>query len=116
MPSELRRLAVVLVASAALVGGCGDDESENDAAPGTTTTTTFRATKQANAAYERAFSDCSSHGVARLAAKYKVKQNRAAVAQAVGDAWAKYLGGGESTAAYGEAGCKEGFKSRSDAA
>ena len=68
MPSELRRLAVVLVASAALVGGCGNDEPEIDAAPGTTTTT-FGATKQANAAYERAFSDCSSYGVARLAAK-----------------------------------------------
>ena len=114
MQPELRRLAVVLLASAALVGGCGEDDA-NDATPGTTTTA-VEVTPQANAAYERGFSDCSSVTLKRLAAKYKVKQNVSAVAQAVGDAWANELGGGESTAAYGEAGCKEAFKTRTGAA
>ena len=96
-----------------LVGGCGGDDENEDATPGTTR---VQITPRANAAYERAFSDCSSNGLDRLAAKYKVKQNISAVAQAVGDAWAEELGGGDSTAAYGEAGCKEGFKTRTGSA
>jgi hypothetical protein len=108
---SLTHAAVVLLACITLAAGCGEKEEKTASAPGTTAPRAGTP-PQANAAYERAYSDCASFSVRRLAKQYKVAERPAAVARAVGDAWAKRLGGGQATASYGEAGCREGFKAR----
>ena len=107
---SLRRISAIAFASLALAAGCGGDDNETE--NGATTAAVGQTPPQANAAYERAYSECASFPLKRLAAELKVRANRAVVARAMGDAWAKRLGGGQAVASYGEAGCKEGFKAR----
>jgi hypothetical protein len=108
-----RRLAPLAVLAAALLAGCGGGSSSGG---GTTTTTLALTTPATNAAYERAFTECSSESLKGLATKYTVTANINAVAVAVGSSWADRIGGGVPTARAGELGCRDGIKSRPNAA
>ena len=61
--------------------------------------------------YERAFSECASYDVARLAGKYNVAvRNEESVAQAVGEGWARQFNAGQDAVADGRDGCLQGFR------
>lgn len=61
--------------------------------------------------YERAFSECASYDVARLAGKYNVEvRTQENVAQAVGEGWARQFSAGQDAVADGRDGCLQGFK------
>ena len=99
------RLVLALGASAAaltLLPGCGGDKSA-DTTPANTTSAA------ANTAYERSYTDCSSRKLVDLSRQYHAKQNKEAIATAVGKYWANRAGGGADATAAGKAGCKDGF-------
>ena len=100
---RLIRSLLPLLGVTALLAGCGG----NEAADETTTTPTVSAA--ANTAYERSYSDCASKQLKDLAHQYAAKQNKRAVAIAVGKYWAKRAGGGANAAELGRTGCLEGF-------
>jgi hypothetical protein len=101
------RLLAALAGSAAalaLVAGCGTGSGKSE--PTTPTNTTSIA---ANTAYERSYTDCASRRLVDLAHQYKAKQNKEAVATAVGKYWANRSGGGADAEAAGKTGCEDGF-------
>lgn len=60
--------------------------------------------------YERAFSECASYDIARLAGKYNVAvKSEENVAVAVGEGWARQFGAGQDAVADGRDGCLQGF-------
>jgi hypothetical protein len=100
----LRSLSLLAasLAAAALLAGCGGGSS-------TTTAPTSTFDEASNSAYERSYSDCGSVKLVDLAHRYKVKQNKDAVATAVGKYWADRAGGGAAAADAGKQGCEDGF-------
>jgi len=99
------RILAALGASAAaltLLSGCGGDN-------GSATTPANTTSAAANTAYERSYTDCSSRKLVDLSHQYHTKQNKEAVATAVGKYWANRAGGGADADAAGKAGCKDGF-------
>ena len=104
-------LLFVVGIALALAAGCGVDDEKAETAD-TKPTPAARPSPLANAAYERAYTECSSFTVRRLAAKYKTRPIRGNIAKAAGDYWAGQLGGDQSVAAYAEAGCKDGMRDR----
>jgi hypothetical protein len=99
------RLAGVLAScavAATLLAGCGSDKGSSS--DGTTTIS-----EAANTAYERSYSDCASKQLVDLAHQYNTKQNKQAVAVAVGKYWANRTGGGAEAAKAGAAGCHDGY-------
>lgn len=61
--------------------------------------------------YERAFSECASYDVGRLAGKYNVAvRSEENVAQAVGEGWARQFSAGQDAVADGRDGCLAGFR------
>ena len=61
--------------------------------------------------YERAFSECASYDVGRLAGKYNVAvRSEENVAQAVGEGWARQFSAGQDAVADGRDGCLQGFR------
>jgi len=99
------RLLLPCVAVTALVAGCG---SSNDSTGTTQSTVTVSAA--ANTTYERSYTDCASKRLIDLAHEYKAKQNKDAVAKAVGKYWANRTGGGSEAADLGRQGCMDGLK------
>jgi hypothetical protein len=87
------------LACAALVAGCGgdDDASPN---PDETTPADIR-----NTIFERAFSECGSQSIQQLAGKHNVEANSADVSTAVGEFWARQLGGREDAVREGKNAC-----------
>jgi hypothetical protein len=104
------RLLCLLVACAALAGtlaACGGSKhTSTTAAPSTTTSV------EANATYERSYSECASNTTADLAQKYKVKDDRNVIASAVAKYWAGRAGGGSDAVFAGKQGCFDGFAYR----
>ena len=120
-----RRLALVLGAALVVLmvgifaGSSSDDEPEG-------TTSGPRTTQSAELeeplstlptpenvqtlVYERAFSECASYDIARLAGKYNVAvKSEENVALAVGEGWARQFGAGQDAVADGRDGCLQGF-------
>jgi hypothetical protein len=63
--------------------------------------------------FERAYSECASHELAQLAAKYKsADTSKQGVAVVVGRAWASYFKAGRDAAREGRAGCLQAAESR----
>jgi hypothetical protein len=100
-------LALALVAAAA---GCGGNNEASS-----NTTTKKHISVQAEAAYEHAYSECASFSLQRLATKYHVNRNRAAVVTAVAADWGSRFGARDSVRA-ARAGCDDGFDSRTSGA
>ena len=98
------RLLLPCLTVAALAAGCGGNGGDNSS--GTTGTTVSAA---ANTAYERSYTDCASKRLVDLAHEYKAKQNKQAVAVAVGKYWANRAGGDSEAAELGREGCMDGF-------
>jgi hypothetical protein len=88
---------------AACGGGDGGDDKAGPPPP---------PSPQATAVYERAYTECASTSLDKLAGKYHVSATRAAVVQAVGAGWADLLGGGQEAAQAGASGCGDGIDSR----
>ena len=64
--------------------------------------------------YERAYSECASYEVERLASKYKAADTSAdGVAEVVGRAWASYFNAGQDAVQDGLDGCLQGQADRS---
>jgi type IV pilus biogenesis protein CpaD/CtpE len=105
----LRRLPpfVLAVAAAAALAACGGTDKR-----ARTTTQRHPTSPHANAAYEQAYTECASTPLRRLATTYAVAVNPRAVVRAVGAGWAKRLGAGTEGIRLGEAGCRDGFDSR----
>ena len=60
--------------------------------------------------FERAFSECASYDIARLAGKYNVAvQTEENIAKAVAEAWARQFDAGQDALADGRDGCLQGF-------
>ena len=60
--------------------------------------------------FERAFGECASYDISRLAGKYKVAvETEANVAGAVALAWARQFDAGQDALADGRDGCLQGF-------
>lgn len=110
MTARVTSLCACLLATIALAGCSGDD----DAAPtgGETVAATTTATPESvqTAVFERAYSECASTPLARLAAKYKAQRNRIAVSTAVAEAWRKQYDAGPDALEDGRAGCLQGFE------
>jgi hypothetical protein len=99
-------LLTASLALAAIFAGCGGKKASSPTTPTTPTSTTSVA---ANTAYERSYSDCASNQPADLARQFDVKNNRVAIATAVGRYWAKRAGGGADAAFAGKQGCFDGL-------
>ena len=105
--TAVQRLAVIAVIAlaAGLLAGCGG--SKKSSTPPATTTAAD------NTIYERAYTECASTSLANLAGKYHVASTTPDnVAKAVGAGWSDRYGGGDTGTRYGEAGCRDGLKSR----
>ena len=60
--------------------------------------------------FERAYSECASYDVARLAGKYNVAvQTKENVAKAVAEGWARQFKAGQDALVDGRDGCLQGF-------
>jgi hypothetical protein len=60
--------------------------------------------------FERAFSECASYDIPRLAGKYNVSvQTKENIAKAVAEAWARQFSAGQDALADGRDGCLQGF-------
>ena len=60
--------------------------------------------------FERAFSECASYDIPRLAGKYNVAvQTKENIAKAVAEAWARQFSAGQDALADGRDGCLQGF-------
>ncbi len=111
--SNVIRSSTLAVLVAALAVGCSTGDSEPTAA---TTTAAAPAPTPANvklAVFERAYSECASTELERLAAKYKVaEKTRPGVATAVGLAWIDIFKAGPDALPDGRSGCLQGFEDR----
>jgi hypothetical protein len=108
-----RVLVATLLLVAVLAGaGCGNDSNGSGSGDGTTQIGT---SADANAIYERAYSECSSTDLEALAGKYQVAQPTVDnVARAVGASWADKYNAGEDGQAVGESACRDGIETRPD--
>jgi hypothetical protein len=104
----VERLALLVVAVVLLLPACGDNSGEQASSE---TTASVPLSAAAGETYERAYSECASTTLDRLAGKYHV-QARVPLARAVGEAWAEQVGGGADAARAGEAGCRDALQSR----
>ena len=119
-----RRLALVLGAAlVVLMVGIFAGSSADDEPAGTTSGTTTQSARGEEPlstlptpeniqtlVYERAFSECASYDVARLAGKYNVAvKSEENVALAVGEGWARQFSAGQDAVADGRDGCLQGF-------
>ena len=121
-----RRIALVLGAGLAVLiivifAGSSSDEPEgstsSDAAttestpPGEEPLSTLPTPENVQTlVYERAFSECASYDITRLAGKYNVAvKSEENVALAVGEGWARQFGAGQDAVADGRDGCLQGF-------
>ncbi len=104
----MQRLALFVVAVVLLLPACGDDSGEQASSE---TTASVPLSAAAGEAYERAYSECASTTLDRLAGKYHV-QARDPLVRAVGEAWAKQVGGGADAVRAGEAGCRDALQTR----
>lgn len=119
-----RRLALVLGAALVVLivgifaGGSADEPEGTTSGP--TTTQSAQAEEPLSTlptpeniqtlVYERAFSECASYDIARLAGKYNVAvKSEENVALAVGEGWARQFGAGQDAVADGRDGCLQGF-------
>lgn len=101
---------LVIVAVVAACGGFGGDD-ETAAPPARTTSAEVR-----NVVWERAYSECASYPVFRLAARYKVDANVPAVSAAVGRFWTDQFKGGDDAIQTGVEGCRQGLKNPTESA
>jgi hypothetical protein len=100
-------LLLCLAALAAGCGGLGGDDSESEATeatPAQTTSSTVR-----TAIYERAYSECATYPMSRLAKRYQVEPKIDLVTLAVARFWTRQFKGGQDALAVGERACIEGF-------
>lgn len=121
-----RRLALVLGAALVVLivgifaGSSADDEPEGTTSGPTTTQSAQSGEEPLSTlptpenvqtlVYERAFSECASYDVGRLAGKYNVAvKSEENVALAVGEGWARQFGAGQDAVADGRDGCLQGF-------
>ena len=103
----MRARLLLLPLAVLLLSACGGEGSAREPTP-----TPGPPSAEANAAYERAFSECASTAPSLLAGKYNAVKTREAIAKAVGAAWADELGGGAEAARAGEAGCRDALEAR----
>ena len=120
-----RRIALVLGAGLAVLiivifAGSSADEPEGSTSSGAATTESTPGEEPLSTlptpenvqtlVYERAFSECGSYDVERLAGKYNVAvKSEENVALAVGEGWARQFGAGQDAVADGRDGCLQGF-------
>ena len=121
-----RRLALVLGAALVVLivgifaGSSADDEPDGTTSGPTTTQSAQGGEEPLSTlptpeniqtlVYERAFSECASYDVARLAGKYNVAvKSEENVALAVGEGWARQFSAGQDAVADGRDGCLQGF-------
>jgi hypothetical protein len=100
---------VLLLAIAALSAGCaesgGDDEpAAGPPPPAQTTSEAIR-----TAVFERAYSECATHPMVRLATRYDVDPNVDAVSKAVARFWTRQFKGGQDAIPVGVQACIDGF-------
>lgn len=123
--TTIRRLALVLGAALVVLivgifaGGSADEPEGTTSGPTTTQTagggeeplSTLPTPENIQTlVYERAFSECASYDVARLAGKYNVAvKSEENVALAVGEGWARQFSAGQDAVADGRDGCLQGF-------
>lgn len=123
--TTIRRLALVLGAALVVLivgifaGSSADDDREGTTS-GPTTTQSAQGEEPLSTlptpesvqtlVYERAFSECASYDIARLAGKYNVAvKSEENVALAVGEGWARQFGAGQDAVTDGRDGCLQGF-------
>jgi hypothetical protein len=99
---------VLVLALLALAAGCGglggDDDGESASPPAQTTSASVR-----TAVFERAYSECATYPMVRLATKYGVDPKVDPVSRAVARFWTRQFNGGKDTIPTGVRACIQGF-------
>lgn len=112
-------LALVLLVVGISAGGSPDEPERSTTSAATTTPTqpeeeplsTLPTPDSVQTlVFERAFSECGSYDLARLAGKYNVAvKTKETVALAVGEGWARRFDAGQDAVEDGRDGCLQGF-------
>jgi hypothetical protein len=99
-----------LVLVAAVLAGCGSEEKSSSQPTSTQPSRQERAA--ATAVFERAYSECSTYTLNRLAFKYHVDANFKEISSAVARDWAKRYGGTDYAVRAGRDGCLQALRKR----
>jgi hypothetical protein len=103
---------VSLLLVAAALAGCGGSSDERSSSRPAATQPSPQERAAATAVFERAYSDCSTYTLKRLALKYHVGANFNEISAAVARDWAKRYHGTDYAVRTGRAACLQALRKR----